>query len=396
MLAPKARIRRGARNILFIFLVFCAFLLALEMTLRATHLFGASISPAQPCPILGWRYSPGHTYWFFKENDHPITGRMNRYGWRDKEWSEDPGDGYRVAVLGDSYVEGVQVESERTFEALTEQRLREAHHGKVELMNFGRSAATQTEELLILQDSVDRFSPDMVILCFNPHNDIRDVARTTAANAGRPFFNVAPDGKLVLDVSFRHTRRYRLRVAINHLRRHSALVSLLSERYSTFRATRARRTGASPDDMPAYLSLCTNDPNQTYWHNYRLCKTLVKAMAEYCRENGIAFMLVCQDTEAYLPDCEKRWRAMDATFNAFFFEDDLRDYAASLGVEYLGLQRVFRESYLRNRVPLHWGHWNYDGHRVVADALANKLWSFLENHAGKGSKWMKTSPVPVP
>lgn len=111
---------------------------------------------------------------FNKENDHPITGKINSYGWRDKELSlKKPQNTYRIAVLGDSLVEAFQVESDRTFLALTEQQLNEEHKLKVELMNFGHGGYTQSEELLVLENQVEQFSPDMVIVFFSPQTILK-------------------------------------------------------------------------------------------------------------------------------------------------------------------------------------------------------------------------------
>ena len=55
-------------------------------------------------------------------------------------------------------------------------------------------------------------------------------------------------------------------------------------------------------------------------------------------------------------------------------------YAAPLNIEYLGLQRIFRQAYENVGVPLHWNHWNYEGHKVVADALAEKLKPILASN----------------
>ncbi|MFH1502034.1 MAG: hypothetical protein ABIG03_03210 [Candidatus Eisenbacteria bacterium] len=45
--------------------------------------------------------------------------------------------------------------------------------------------------------------------------------------------------------------------------------------------------------------------------------------------------------------------------------------------EYLGLHEAFESSWREDGVPLHWGHWNYAGHRVVAGALSDRLRSLL-------------------
>ena len=61
-----------------------------------------------------------------------------------------------------------------------------------------------------------------------------------------------------------------------------------------------------------------------------------------------------------------------------------------MNIEYVGPQRFFREDFLQHRIPFHWkngeqkysryweyaahtGHWNYQGHEVVANALLKAL-----------------------
>ena len=383
-LAKRFKIRRAALNILFSLIVFSLFILALEIVLRTTHLFGARISPSEPDPILGWRFSPGRKYWHNKETDHPIVGRINSHGWRDKEWSvRKAHDTYRIAVLGDSMVEALQVESDRTFLALTEHQLNEIYNIKAELMNFGLSGATQTEELLILKNDVDQFSPDMVLLFFLPGNDIRDVSQETALETHRPFYSISENGGLILDTSFSQKREFRIRCYVNYFKKHSALISLLCERYLAYRKCRAERmskgsdAGISPKKLGRALSLCTDTPDQRYLRSYRLNKILIKAMSDYCREKKIKFMIVCIETSACIPENEKKYTTIDPTFDPNFFEDDLKNFAELLGVEYLGLQRIFRQYYKSDGVLPYWGHWNYDGHKVVANALANKVESIL-------------------
>jgi len=161
------KIRATSRNILLSFASLFTVVLILEILLRLTHLFSAGISCAEPDPVLGWRFTPGRTYFYHEENNHPITGRINGFGWRDTEWTrEKPQGTYRIAVLGDSCVEAFQVELDATFHALTEGILNKVLDFKVELMSFGRSGMTQTEEFLVLKNNVIKFSPDMVILFF--------------------------------------------------------------------------------------------------------------------------------------------------------------------------------------------------------------------------------------
>lgn len=385
--SKKSKFRATAKNILFSLFIFLIFILLLEIIFRTTHLFGARVTWVEPNPLFGWQNIPNSKYWYHKENDHPITGRINSYGWRDKEWSlPKPQGSYRIAVLGDSFVEAFQVESNRTFLSLAEQQLNQKHNLKVELMNFGRAGATQSEELLILRNCTAKFSPDMVLLFFTPGNDIDELRRETAGNLLRPFFNISEKGKLILDASFSETRVFKIKTFIKPFKQHSALISLICERYNAYLIAKRAKTktkserygrGNLPKEIKGYLSLCTDNPELEYLTSYQLNKILIKAMSEYCKEKGMQFMLICVDIIVYIPENEKKYKEIDSTFNANFFEDDLENYAKLLNTEYLGLQRLFRRYYESNSVDLHWGHWNYHGHKAVGEALAHKLISII-------------------
>jgi hypothetical protein len=382
-------------------LLFCATLLVLlgglEAFLRTTHALGARVSWSEPDERIGFRYTPGATYWYQEENDRPVTGKINRYGWRDSDWSVNKPDGvYRVAVLGDSYVEAFQVEASATFLDLAEARLNLLSNHRFEFMNFGRSGFTQTEQMVVLEDSVLAFSPDMVVLFFLPTNDIGDLHPTTSGDRLRPYFEVTADGQLALNTDFRHTTAFKLRSKLNWFKQNSALLSLIAERIMEYRFRRHMAHGMKRLEesrgggvIHGYLSLCTDDPATDFKTNYDLNKLIIRKMVELCRRNQISFMLVCID-DAYIPRVVEHYRGVNPSFNPYFFEEDLMAFARSLDVHFLGLQSVFESQYRLTGKPLHFGnwdpttqriqtgHWNHDGHRLVADALVTALLSALD------------------
>jgi hypothetical protein len=369
----------------FIFFSFICFLLSIctiEILLRTTHLFGARVSCSKPDPVLSWRFLPHCNYWHYKENDHPITGKINSYGWRDKEWTlKKSPNTYRIAVLGDSYVQALEIESDKTFLALTEHKLYDLHSIKTELMNFGLAGFTQTEELIVLKNDVIKFLPDMVVLFFFPSNDIDDIYRDTAQTSMRPFYNVSNSGELILDTSYVDMPAFKIRSLISRIKQHSALISLMTERYNTFNILQSQKNNEHHHNkINGYLSLFTLNPDPKYLRNYALNKLLIKAMAEFCREKRIKFVLVTIDNIAYIPENEYQYISIDASFNANFIEDDLKTYSKLLNIDYLGLQRIFRKTYLNTGVALHWGHWNYHGHELVANALTDKLITILSEN----------------
>lgn len=379
--SKRSRLQRAARNAGLFVLSFLILLLALEVFLRATHLFNARISWREPDPVVGWRTTPNSSYWYFKENDHPVTGRNNSYGWRDVERTPDkPARTYRIAVLGDSFVEGLDVEYDSTFTAIAERRLNAIADRPIEVMNFGRIGMTQSEEFLVLQNEVVRFSPDMVAVVFWPENDIRDIDRRTAINQLRPFYRVSKSGELILDTSFTNRREYKLKKILSPFKKRSVLLSLLLERYGFLR-WRMREAEVSPSEpaqakLTGALSLHTEHPDPVYAENYRLNKRLIREMAEYCGQRKIRFLLICA-SDVYKPEDEQRRREVDPTFRADYFDTDLRALADSLQFDYISLHDPFENYYRRTKHSLNWSHWNYAGHRVVAGELVDKVESIV-------------------
>jgi hypothetical protein len=182
--------------------VLAAFLLG-EIALRA---WGFSFpSFTQPDELTGSRLRPGLEGWNLTEGEAYI--RINSRGLRDREHTlEKPRDVYRVAVLGDSYAEALQVDLEKTFWSQLPAALERCGYQadkRIETINFGVSGYGTAQQLLTLRHRVWAYAPDLVLLAFFPGNDVRNNSKVLEPEKLRPFF-VVKDGALILDESFRH------------------------------------------------------------------------------------------------------------------------------------------------------------------------------------------------
>lgn len=95
----------------------------------------------RPDDQLGFALQPGESGWYKAEGEAYVV--INREGMRDQERTRaKSSDTVRIALLGDSMTEAVQVPLERTLAAVLEQEFGEhARFGgkKVEVLNFGVS-----------------------------------------------------------------------------------------------------------------------------------------------------------------------------------------------------------------------------------------------------------------
>jgi len=124
--------------------------------------------------ILGWVGTPHAEGNYDRPCFHSYI-TLNSQGFRDKEHSlVKPRGIFRIAVVGDSFVEAREVPLERTFWSVLQDKLDLLAQGRYEVMAFSGSAYGMTQEYLLLREKVLSYSPDLIILAFYPGNDIRN------------------------------------------------------------------------------------------------------------------------------------------------------------------------------------------------------------------------------
>ncbi|MFN2509830.1 MAG: SGNH/GDSL hydrolase family protein [Pyrinomonadaceae bacterium] len=172
---------------------------------------------------VGFSLRPGAEGWWKKEGLTYV--RINSHGLRDREHSiTKPANTLRIAILGDSYAEALQVPMEKAFWSVMERQVQgcpQVAGTKVEILNFGVSGFSTARELILLQNRVWQYSPDVIVLLFTTGNDVRDNSRTLNKYASLSLYFVFRDGKLILDDTFLAARNRSLK-----FRFHSYLVTL--------------------------------------------------------------------------------------------------------------------------------------------------------------------------
>jgi hypothetical protein len=153
--------------------------------------------------ITGSKLFAGAEGWQRVEGEAFI--RINRDGLRDREHSRTkPPNTVRLAILGDSMTEALNVPLESAFWSVLERELKSCKafgNRDVEIVNFGVSGYGTAQQLLTFRHRVAAYSPDVTVLAFYAGNDVRNNSKELEPVKLRPFFNVHNDS-LVLDNSF--------------------------------------------------------------------------------------------------------------------------------------------------------------------------------------------------
>lgn len=351
-------------------------LLVAELVLRLAGI-GLPVF-ARPDGRYGMVLIPGATGWFRTEGQGWVS--INAAGMRDVEHAATKSpDTYRIAILGDSYAEALQVSLEETFWDVMRHRISRCpalSARTVEVLNFGVSGYSQTQELLVLREKVRSYAVDAVLLAVLPANDIADNVRELAM--GRPPFFV-PDGlgSMRLDTTSTHSLSAFDRMALSVIRRFR-LAQMINGVRLRFTAPRGNTSlGEAGLRNQVYLP-----PKDSAWvRAWNVTEVLIRAIRDEALAQGSRpFIATLSSGIQVHPDRATResfQRTIGST-NLLYPDQRIAEIAESAAIPFLALAprlRTYAESTGRH---LHgWpggglgtGHWNTTGHRVAGEALA--------------------------
>lgn len=165
---------------------------ALEAAVRAFH--PVSDDLWQWDPVIGTKLVPGLGR-AVSPGIYDIPVEVNAEGFRDREHANPRDAGVRgIVLLGDSFVEAVQVPFRDSVAALLEEDL--ARRGeRAEVVSLAVSGAGTAREYLALREYGLRHRPDLVLLFF-VENDVSDNSRRLQGNSYMPCARISADGRL--------------------------------------------------------------------------------------------------------------------------------------------------------------------------------------------------------
>lgn len=173
---------------------------SLLFTLLSLELYFRIFDPqtlymSRPDPVLGWVHVANMTG-YRNESCLKTTFHFNSEGMRDVEHTYDKPPGvYRIAVIGDSFVNAQEVDLEDTFFRRLQHILRGQGYN-VEVLGFGVRGFGTDQEYRLLENFALKYLPDLVVLAF-VSNDVRNNSLALEKNPAKPYFELAAGGELV-------------------------------------------------------------------------------------------------------------------------------------------------------------------------------------------------------
>jgi hypothetical protein len=366
-----------------------ALLVALVLGEIALRLLGAG-APIwyRPDPQLGWTLRPGAAGWFTEEGRAFVE--VNAQGRRDPGFPLDkPADAYRIAVLGDSYSEAMQVSRDEAYWAVLPERLTAcgfAPGKRIEVLNFGVAGYGTAQQYLRFQSQALAYQPDLVLLQFTNGNDVPDNSPRLAHNRSRPFFVPSADGGLRLDASFVHGTEFRRvtswpRRAFRALAEHSRVLQLVRELKRLPLMQQAQALGV---EQGLEAMVLAPPPDARWEEAWRVTEALIERIHHAAARHGARTLVFSVPYAIQVHPKRELREALQAKLGVpdlFYPDRRIAEFAASHGIEALplapGMQRLAEErgAYFHGFAAsgMGRGHWNAQGHRAAAELIARRL-----------------------
>jgi hypothetical protein len=289
---------------------------------------------------FGWKGVPNASGLFSTET-YTMNITLNSKGLRDKDYSYNkPENVTRIVVLGDSFTWSDGVNNSQIYTEFLESKL-----DKMEVINMGYRGYSTAQQLLLLKHEGAKYSPDLVILLFinTGSRYLSDNVATSTGYYPRPVFTIDENNNIFLtnvplpEISlFNEIKAY--------LTYHSHVCYFVASRVGE---SRAMQTILAPLGIIQKRYASDEKENQYYW---RLAYVLLNEINNISNNN---FIFVTTSDEG----------------------NNLSKFCNANEIYFLNLQPEFENQSLKGKqllIPKD-GHWNEDGHRLVAELIYNKL-----------------------
>ena len=386
-----------------------------EVYLRLTVPFMESFSTSEFVPNVGYVRTPDTEIRHTNRLDFWTVSRVNSLGFLDREppSPERAAAGCHIAMIGDSFVEAMEVPIEDKFHVRLEAlAARALPHLDVTTSAFGRSYTAQVQQLPFYDEYARHLRPKLLVLVFVP-NDLRDNSPILRAlelgwdpeYPPQPILERNQDGAMQLRPPHPDHEKFRLprrpgpesrivRAAKRKVKEVSWFASWLDARKDLLisfdpaiaRATRrellsqrpgyaALLEGWQPAPERAIESMVTGDDRPPALEEaWEYTAFAMEQFRERAERDGARLVILASH----------RLKLVYAEAGMF---DRLGEVAAALGIPVIDqADYILRQGGRLGKAQWrHDAHWNVAGHRWAAEALLEWLKDNQETCAGTGS-----------
>lgn len=361
--------------------------------------FNAGHGLMEPAPYVGWTMAPDRRE-TLQSLDFKNTVITNSRGLNDGEYSlEKPPGVFRIVILGDSFMFAREVPRPDGLPARLEAAL--APRG-VEVINLGVPAYGTIQEFLYFRELGQQFEPDLVLLAFYAHNDLRDNSLLLNTHAwgeerpltwGRPYAEWDAERQAL---AFQYPDPEAMRISHANYRYQLMLEDMETPvfartaagallRHVIAQRRLLREEGGAVDPLGAlgpYIDVREMPPGaRAPWERaWTVTTETVRLLDEAARERGAALGVFLIPPRLRVESAFHEAIRQRYPETAFHFAQPhrrMRQFLEENGIPCLDLAPPMIEAAQSRRAPLYFRlrdeHWTSHGHEAAANAVLQWL-----------------------
>ena len=324
-------------------------------------------------PVLGNHFVPDQTGTYIKGKNEEINAnfRINVQGWNSPhDYTEaKPDEIFRIAVIGDSFVEALQVDFDDSFPYLMENYLNQkSAKTAFQVYSFGHSGASLAHYSKVLAFIGKKYKPDLVIIKII-HNDFME----SFEGYGRvDNWSLKDQGGTYLEIEPRPAKR----LWMKRLFRNMALARYLIINQDIMVKIRFIKDIFYGDTRKYEANISAKKLDAFPKENIKnIVDYIFQQFAKEAKLNNTKLLLVVNAT---------RYSFENRTGNKPLLAERLnkvsREAAKRQGIPFLDLTPSYKRTWTGKPQSFVWksdGHLNANGHRLVAQTLSQRILKLL-------------------
>ena len=339
------------KSILTFLAVFGLCILGIEMYLQVTEI---DLSYHTLDPHNGKQIQKNHRIIMLKEGFY--LGGSNEYGYLGPAYAPGMHDGkFRIAMMGDSYAEGLQVFDQFHLRTVLERELSQKTGREVEVLNFGSGDFDLHDMYRYYLNSASTFQPDLLCFFMEPKRlKTRDNYFLPA-----PRFYLDHDS-LKINYDFVKEPKFKLYQHIRLVSENSSFFKMALNAYKIVSRGRAPKVIFGKIYEQLYFEEGGVDPklkNINVVHPEDISPVTHRIMD----------LLGDKEEEVFFVSCDTRFSA------------DIMSIIREKGIHPLNTEDTLEVLVHQGIDPQYWeatgrrGHWNHQAHEIIGQYLANQL-----------------------
>lgn len=306
--------------------------------------------------------------------DFNVSIAINSYGLRDYE-RPVLSNAKRILVMGDSMTFGFGVEMNETYSKYLERKLN-SKGSKYEVFNAGWADGYSLDSyyLYLKNDGIKKFKPDVIIVEFFVYNDITDISLNRWVNDsnGLPIKITSP----YYDVDGQNRLRSAKRVL--PLLKNSIVQGIyesLLARSNLF--VLIKSTISNMLTVSSANRVFDKQYNPDIQNEWEINENVLLAIKGIADKNNAKLLVVVMPVNFQVND--NLWNEYSASIGAGKLsrtkpDDLMKKFGSSHGIKVIDVYDSFHEEYKKEPLFLRIdGHFNPEGHKLVADDIYNYL-----------------------